>query len=89
MPATDLPRLSCYGFTAASIAVFAAVVFYVTAAFALAHAPRQSARRNPLAAWRAYVAPPTVSGRLASTTAGIATLFAGRAVALRVVATGR
>ncbi|MCC7022987.1 MAG: cytochrome c biogenesis protein CcsA [Thermomicrobiales bacterium] len=89
MPATDLLRLSYYGFTAASVAVLAAVVFYVMDALWLARTSRLVTAGDALASWRAYATPPTPSGRLASTTVALATLFAGLAVALRALATGR
>ena len=89
MSATDLLRLSYYGFTAASIAVVVAVAFYLADVLRLARSPSLVTAAGPLEPWRAYATPPTGSGRLASAAAVIATLFAGLAVAFRVVATGR
>jgi cytochrome c-type biogenesis protein CcsB len=88
MAAPDLLRLSFYGFTAASLAVLAAVAFYVSDLVCLMRSPRP-APAGPLAAWRAYASPPTASGRLASAAVAIAMAFAGLAVALRALATGR
>jgi ABC-type transport system involved in cytochrome c biogenesis permease subunit len=81
MPATELLRLSYYGFTVASLAVIAAVALYLSDVLWLT--------RTATPAGVVDATPPTPISRLASTAVGMATLFAGLAVALRVLATGR
>lgn len=89
MSAPDLLRLSSYGFTAASLAVVAAVAFYASDLLWLTRSVPSASGPPALAAWRTYATPPTPVGRLASTTVMIATFFAGLAVILRALATGR
>lgn len=89
MAVTDLLRLSYYGFTAASIAIVAATALYLTDVVWLARAPRVAAADGPLAPWRLLAIRPTPSGRLASIVTLVGTTFAGLAVALRALATGR
>ena len=89
MSATELLRLSYYGFTAASIAVVAAAAFYLTDVLWLARSPQVATVGGSLEPWRAYETPPTPGGHLASAATGIATLFVGLGVALRIAATGR
>jgi ABC-type transport system involved in cytochrome c biogenesis permease subunit len=89
MPATELLRLSYYGFTAASLAVVAAFAFYISDLLWLTRAAQPSIAGGGLASWRNSTTPPTPVGHLAFTAAAIATLFAGLAVILRALATGR
>ncbi len=90
MAATDLLRLSYYGFTATSIAVVAATVLYLTNILWLTRlAETAPSRGDPLAPWRLPEAPQTPSGQLAAIVTAVGASFAGLAVLLRVVATGR
>lgn len=90
MSATDLLRLSYYGFTATSIAVVAATALYLTDVLWLARSPH-SAIAGPRASpgWRLPTVRPTTIGRVASVVTVVGTGFAGFAVALRTMATGR
>lgn len=89
MSPTELLRLSYYGFTAASLAAIAAFAFYASDLLWLTRAAQPAVAGGALSSWRAYATPPTPVGRLASSAVAIATLFAGLAVALRALATGR
>lgn len=89
MSAPDLLRLSYYGFTAASLGVVAAVVFYASDFLWLTRSAQPVSAGGTLASWRPYAPPPTPVGRLASMAVALATLFAGLAVVLRAMATGR
>ena len=89
MSEPDLLRWSFYAFTAASIAVAAAVVSSLADVLRLVKSAQVVPAVNPLQPWRAYATPPTASGHMASSAVAIAALFAGLAVALRALATGR
>jgi ABC-type transport system involved in cytochrome c biogenesis permease subunit len=89
MSATELLRLSYYAFTAASIAVVAAAVFSLADVLRLVRSAQLVPAANPLQPWRAYATPPTASGHVASSAVAVAAVFAGLAVLLRALATGR
>jgi len=89
MSATDLLRLSYYGFTAVSITVVAATALYLMDAAWLTRLSPQAAPPGPLARWRPTPTPRTLSGQLSSIAAVVAAALAGLAVALRALATGR
>lgn len=90
MSPTELLRLSYYGFTATSIAVVAATALYLTDVLWLARAPHPAlAGQRASAAWRLPSARATAIGRFASAVTAVGTGFAGLAVVLRTLATGR
>lgn len=90
MSATDLLRLSYYGFTAASIAVVAATALYLTDVVWLSRARGPAITgQGSLAGWRPTATPSTPTGRLASVVTVVGTIFAGLAVVLRAIGTGR
>lgn len=89
MAPTELLRLSYYGFTAASLAVVTATVFYLTDTIWLTRNPAPAQTGNAFGTWRKPVMTATWQGRLATMCATIGAGLAGLAVLLRAIATGR
>lgn len=88
MSGPELVRYSFYGFTAASLAIVAATVLYLTDAAWLARMPQPAGGARP-SPWRLTPVGMTTAGWLAQVATRLALVFAGAAVVLRIIVAKR
>ena len=89
MAGPELVRFSFYGFTAASLAILAATVLYLTDVAWLARIPRPAGDARRASPWQLTPTGMTTAGWLAQVATRLGLVFAGLAVLLRTIVAGR